>query len=81
MEIVRALSVVELLSLCVWCVLALLFKLLYTGFVALDGILGRRFSQVLAPSSSEVPRNEVAFGEFSQSRQLDLRAICSHSTF
>lgn len=62
-EIVHALSVLELLSLCVWCILALLLKLVNLGFAGLDSILGKRFDEVRAPPDNGGSRTEVRTGE------------------
>lgn len=47
-ELVRSLSFIELLSLCVWCILAIVYKLLNIGFAGLDRVLGKRFDEVIA---------------------------------
>lgn len=74
-EIVHALSVMELLSLAVWCILALIFKLVNLGFAGLDRILGKRFDEVLAPLDTDPARNDVRPGEVASSVTT---ICCSH---
>lgn len=62
-EIVQALSITELLSLCAWCILALIFKVVNMGFAGLDKVLGLRFDEVSAPSVSKASRTDVREGE------------------
>lgn len=63
-EIVRALSVVELIFLCAWCILALVLKLLNLCFAGLHGVLGKRFEEVLAPLPTETPPVNARSGEY-----------------
>lgn len=62
-EIVRALSLTELISLCLWCILALVLKLVNLGFAGLDRVLGKRFDEFLVPSTRGDPPPQAQPGE------------------
>lgn len=69
-EFVSALSFRELMSLFVWCILALLLKLVNLGFAGLDWVTGRQLEQVLArsPGSNARARSQPQAGRGSGTR-------------